>query len=360
MKTTLLLTTLALCASSSFCQLTNILLDYDAVDEIAASDSGGFYERDFWQVNSNFPDADSVRGLSWTVVRFDTLYDADSFVAYSYNDKASMIDSIRVSFMHENISGTQDTVVVSVYEYQGSSGIEVDSLQQITNLVLYDSMIITTTSLTDPFQVGAITIYPALQLALGERFLAGVHFYGDMSNTFNLLTGYTDLCGAACFDPSASPSVFESNSFYRIIYWDGPISFSGVNSLVFDCDGDTNPGEPEECELSPIQNINISSFVSFISDTSDTTTSAGMLDVPLFKLYPNPADNFVLVELNESNNSEVQLSLIDTKGRRLRNKSYSYWSRGRLKLDVSNLPTGLYFLTLTDSLINMTVKLIKN
>lgn len=368
MKTILFLSGFLFVTSTTFSQVTNILLDYDGVDGKLSEDSGAIYDWVFPKLNSYFPDVDSVRGLTWAVVTFDTLalveFDtvtqSDTFIAYSYNDKALTIDSIRMACRHKNITGNPDTIVISVYQYEGTSGLNVDSLQQIANTVLYDSMIVTTTSLTDSINVGFLTIRPDYKLNTGQKFLVGVHFYGDLTNTFELMAGYADYCGMPCFDPSAAPSVFEENSHYKIIYWATPSdSFSGVNSLVFDCDLDNNAGEPEECELSPIQNIAIIAYVSFGSDTSDTTSIAGLMNLPPFRIYPNPADDLVLVHLNEIN-SEVQLSLTDTKGLRLFQQSYSPLSDGQLKLDVSNLPTGLYFVTLTDSRHKATGKFVKN
>ncbi len=359
MKTIFLLCGFLFAASGAFSQITNILLDYDAVDGIVSADSGADYGYTFWKLNAHLPDVDPVRGLHWAVVRFDTLYDADSFKAYTYSDKALTIDSIRVAFKHKNITATPDTIVINVYQYEGTSGIMIDSLQQITNAVLYDTTIVTTTSLTDSTNIGYLIIHPDYKLNTGQKFLAGVYFYGDLSNTFELMAGYADFCGMACFDTSAAPSVFAGNSNYKIIYWDGPFTSSGVNSLVYDCDGDLNPGEPEECELSPIQNLAISAFVSFGTDTTDTTTVAGLVDVTPFRIYPNPADELVAVQLREIS-SEVQLSLADAKGMRLFQKSYSSFFNKELKLDVSNLPAGLYFLTVMDKSQKMTVNLVKN
>lgn len=339
----------------AYSQQTHILLDYDAVDEYVVSDS--LYLREFWVLNSNFPDNNLVRGLSWAVVKFDTLYDADSYIAYTYHDKALIIDSVRLSMMHQNVTGTPDTVIVSIYDYEGTTGVSLDPQQQIANTVLYDTMIVTTVSLTDPFQVGSITIRPGLQLTAGQKFLAGVHFYGDLFNTFNLLTGYSDLCGQACLEPSASPSVFASNSIYRIIYWDGPQRFTGVNSVAFDCDSDLIAGEPQECELFTIQNIAIKAYVSFESETTSIAPQAAAS--ASFRFFPNPTHDIVYAELSDVSPA-VQVAVFDTKGRKLLSEPCFSPSGNRFEIKLGKVPAGIYILAVTDNRYKASFKLIKN
>lgn len=346
--------------SFTFSQVTHILLDYDGVDELATINRGGAYERGFWKLNTRFPDDPSVMGLTWAVVRFDTLYDAGSDTAYAFAGKTLTIDSLRVFFTHENVSGTPDTVVISIYQYEGGTGLVIDSQEQIANTSLYDTTIITTSSLTSTLlQIEAITLRPNLQLAEGAKFLAGVHFYGDLANTFNLIAGYPNFCGSVCFDPSASPSLFEANSHYRIIFWDGPFRFTGVNSIEYDCDGDLIPGEPEECELFTIQNIVMQAFVSFGTDTSDTTSIAHAVLNHSVKIYPQPSDGYIFVEW-DGFYRQSQISIADACGKTVYAALHTPMNGTRELIDIRNLPGGVYFLVLNNHHEVLAKKIIKN
>lgn len=253
----------------------NIVVDFDAVDEITCVDNSGTYERFIWDLNTNYDAADTNRfALTWGVVAVDTLYDANTLVGYPRSSTPVTIDSIDFYITHENTQGTPDTIQLTVYQWQGALGLQVNAQEKIVNAVLYDTLIITTTSLTPAAnQLGVVTIYPDLQLTYpNNRYLVGVHFYGDTANhTFTVLSGYCDACGGACF---ASTSVFELNSLWRMIAWAGTTDLTGINGIAYDCNQNGNVGEPEECEEFPIQNFVFTSYLTIDPAlTSDITVS---------------------------------------------------------------------------------------
>ncbi|MBW8050554.1 MAG: PKD domain-containing protein [Cytophagales bacterium] len=79
---------------------------------------------------------------------------------------------------------------------------------------------------------------------------------------------------------------------------------------------------------------------------TDTTTgiSPGHAGLALgsVKVYPNPANDLLIVEINDLNNSSYDVELYDHMGRLVRN--YQDQSSGKLKINRKNLNTGLYFL----------------
>lgn len=262
-------------ASSGSRAVQQIISDFDAVDEITCVDNSGTYERFIWDLNSNYDPADTNRfALTWGVVAVDTLYDANTLIGYPRSSTPVTIDSIDFFVTHENTQGTPDTIQLSVYAWQGNFGLAVNAQEEITNAKLYDTLIITTTSLTpSASQLGVLTIYPDVQLTYpNNRFLVGVHFYGDTANhTFTVLAGYCDACGGACF---GTTSVFELNSLWRMIAWAGTTDLTGINSIAYNCNGDGIVGDPEECEEFPIQNYAFTSYLTIDPAlTSDITAS---------------------------------------------------------------------------------------
>jgi hypothetical protein len=69
------------------------------------------------------------------------------------------------------------------------------------------------------------------------------------------------------------------------------------------------------------------------------------------RIYPNPVRDFVNVELNLVNEAYVQTSLYNIAGTEVKKWDSNYFSKGeqKLKLDLSFLKTGIYFLKISSS-----------
>jgi len=68
-------------------------------------------------------------------------------------------------------------------------------------------------------------------------------------------------------------------------------------------------------------------------------------NVELFKVYPNPARSFIIVEFNPKlTESNTMIQLIDAGGKLLET-TYSN-ARQYIALEVENLPNGVYFIKL--------------
>ncbi|NNE28473.1 MAG: T9SS type A sorting domain-containing protein, partial [Saprospiraceae bacterium] len=65
-----------------------------------------------------------------------------------------------------------------------------------------------------------------------------------------------------------------------------------------------------------------------------------------FSIYPNPTSNELTVSGEYLLNQQVELKVFDTTGREIFFKEVSE-RIDRYNLDVSNLPTGLYFVVIT-------------
>jgi hypothetical protein len=73
------------------------------------------------------------------------------------------------------------------------------------------------------------------------------------------------------------------------------------------------------------------------------------------KMYPNPANNFVTVEVNNLTNAKLQV--LDVTGKVLMNESLNNTTNS---VNVQQLPTGLYFFKVTSNEGTATSKIIKN
>jgi hypothetical protein len=74
-----------------------------------------------------------------------------------------------------------------------------------------------------------------------------------------------------------------------------------------------------------------------------------------FLLYPNPAKNELFVELLQLTNDDIQVSLLNVQGQLISTNTYSSTS-DRIKLDVSNLASGVYLVSVNTPSGTMTKK----
>ena len=74
-----------------------------------------------------------------------------------------------------------------------------------------------------------------------------------------------------------------------------------------------------------------------------------------FLLYPNPAKNELFVELLQGTNDDIQVSLLNVQGQLISTNTYSSTS-DRIKLDVSNLASGVYLVSVNTPSGTMTKK----
>lgn len=77
-----------------------------------------------------------------------------------------------------------------------------------------------------------------------------------------------------------------------------------------------------------------------------TNILSGIFDSPEpveFILYPNPAQHFVIVRLENENTQPVQIELFHTTGQQISNVRIKKASPTELKIDLGNLATGIYW-----------------
>ncbi len=93
--------------------------------------------------------------------------------------------------------------------------------------------------------------------------------------------------------------------------------------------------------------------------TRGTTGVSNIEDNISMSIYPNPANDFVTIILDdtESNNSKKELSITDINGRLVHNVNLSVGS-GNYKVSISGLRPGLYIVNLVSGMYNFKQKLI--
>jgi hypothetical protein len=91
------------------------------------------------------------------------------------------------------------------------------------------------------------------------------------------------------------------------------------------------------------------------SDQKNTGSSSGMnaenQSFSITRIYPNPVKDYVTVEFHSEETGSLQASLINIAGTEVKKWDSNSISKGdqKLKLDLSFLKTGVYFLKISSS-----------
>ncbi|UZO80237.1 T9SS type A sorting domain-containing protein [Aquimarina sp. ERC-38] len=97
-----------------------------------------------------------------------------------------------------------------------------------------------------------------------------------------------------------------------------------------------------------IDNIRIVKSCNFpLSDKSNTTAGNKLNSIKHFKIYPNPSENKLNIQLYTfpTNNRDIyHLQIFDLQGRVLEDKKNISITNNKTSVDISKLPTGTYFI----------------
>ncbi|MEQ1798606.1 MAG: T9SS type A sorting domain-containing protein, partial [Lacibacter sp.] len=110
-----------------------------------------------------------------------------------------------------------------------------------------------------------------------------------------------------------------------------------------------------------------------ISSTSMTVYHYNLNSLPLsvgersenqlvYKIFPNPFTSTVSVEFSLADTKDIAISIIDLSGRTVLTipKNKVWQGVNKISFDLSELPNGIYFLTIKSKKGLQTVKLVKN
>jgi hypothetical protein len=84
-------------------------------------------------------------------------------------------------------------------------------------------------------------------------------------------------------------------------------------------------------------------------------TGINNIGTSVISIYPNPATDFVVINIATENFAGAMITITDTKGRTVIEKMIS---SSNSKLDISNLGSGVYIISIKSDSINEISKLI--
>ncbi|MBK8657398.1 MAG: T9SS type A sorting domain-containing protein [Bacteroidetes bacterium] len=262
----------------------DVLLDYDGIDELYATDAGFTYARFIWDLNKRWPNTEFA--MDYAAVFFDSLMYADVNGDITFFPKAKTtvtVDSFDAFFIHVNNTGTPDTLKFTVFNTAAATLTGTGAAEVLNTPSLWDTTIITTTTIPlNTTQFTILTFYPNITLPQGQSFGLRVDFTGDTTHTFQVLAGYRDECSDAC---QAEFSYAGLNTGYYLNLTSGTNNFSGYsgplgpNAVFYDCDqsGSFTVGG---CENFPIQNLVFPAYITASVDYGVAITADSLRGCP--------------------------------------------------------------------------------
>ena len=79
------------------------------------------------------------------------------------------------------------------------------------------------------------------------------------------------------------------------------------------------------------------------------------------KIYPNPANELLTLTFNSNTNKDKTIQLINKEGKEISTRKFKALAReNNIQFNIENLPSGIYFIRITDEIENKFIKFIKN
>jgi len=331
-----------------------IWLEYDSADSyINAPVSNSHY---IWDFNQRYTSIDSSH--SSPTVAFDSLYDLYLNYAIPKSTVASLrVDSFYVAMGHQNLSGTNDTIIARI--------VALDANGLPTNTTLWSDTTITDVSMSSNgnwLNAFYNFWYPSFDIpAGGKHFGIEIDYYGDKADTFGIIAGFngasgTGVCTGAII--AGDYSNFYPNSFETWTQYGLYLPDPNQGDIFYDCDQDGNLTLGID-GVSYMQDIIIGAYVT-------VTDNVGLQDLKkmgfgLSQNIPNPVNKTTKIGYDIVDHSkEVTLFVNDLLGNQVMvvNEGSKNTGGHVIDLDVSSLAKGVYTYTLRANDAQLTKKMI--
>lgn len=315
-------------------------IDYDAF-EMDLNDPTPGYERFIWSVNTQVSDSASLNNM---VVMFDSIYDHSTFTTYTpVTDYTSItIDSLWIAGGHNNYSGTQNDIIISVIPV--ASG-----YPNVAGTPYWTNTVSTSTALSagnNWLSSTVIAQQPNYTMpVVTDKFAVMVEYQGAINDTFGILAGYTS--GGACaqiptITSKAVPTLFPFNTVAQWTQYStsGTLPTAGGGDVYYDCDGSGtfNAGDGSNF----VQNGAIWVQVTI----NDAVGIDEVGNEVAYKVYPNPSNNGIFtVELNSNESENVNMVVRDVLGKTIINRNVAISGKTKETVSLSDYSKGVYFLT---------------
>jgi len=339
-------------AASSSRNTTEMLIWYGSAEE-ALYGTGGYNEF-IWDMNSNFGPLDS--NIAYVSLAYPVLINelGDNSTEVDWANVVSVdIDSIFVQVGHENNSGLDDTLRVSIVSLVNG---------RPTGSVLWSEDLISNTSFTGDTNWLSTTFLgfePAIQVT--SEFGVRIEYFGSFQDTFGIVAGYAfaGQCGTNTFD-QAIETLYATNSFrYYTQYASfGLLPNASGADIYYDCNGSGQYEEGQDGE-NFLQNINVAVDVTITDNVSLEELPSAVTE--LSQNYPNPFDGTTALDYTLNSSADVTFEVVDLAGRVVvaENMGTQFAGNYTFEIDGSTLSSGVYYVNMTVNGERVTRKMLR-
>lgn len=338
-------------------------VDYEAYDASLAQSTVNFVEF----LNKNYGPLEGDTGSFYRILHLiDTMIVTQDYSNYNFIDQSSvqsiLVDSIFVALHHQNNSGQNDTLTISIIPVDGNGR------PDIAATPLWTDQVITDTSLTAPstgsgYPISVFNWTPNITLnAPNTKFAITVEYSGALVDTFAFRFGWPST-GAACASFGVNAPI--ASEAYPTAYYQVNVGPNGPSVLFPRQDGtfywylDCNQNGTAEA---PDENI-YQYYTIWASLTVTDNMSAQDFESNGYKLSqnaPNPSNGATNISYEMPSNGEVVFTVTDLSGKVVSIENVGNRNAGKhtYQLNTENLNAGVYFYTMTSNGNKLTKRMI--
>ncbi len=190
----------------------------------------------------------------------------------------------------------------------------------------------------------------------GEEQLALV-LNGTTAAVFDLTTNWQAYSATSNIEADHVIIEYINDSYNR----DAELDYLLINGIAFQAEDqitNTSVYQNASCGGSYSQYMHCPGYIEFKSAAGKGLNNTGMMtfeDLGIL-VYPNPAQNNMTIDLGKNVFEEASLTIYDTLGRKFSRLSLFETQK---TIDVSGLPKGIYFITISSNVNNITSSFIK-
>lgn len=179
-----------------------------------------------------------------------------------------------------------------------------------------------------------------------------LYFRARIENNANTLVEWATTLEINSLRFDVYRSVGDANNFEKITSVKAAGNSNGLLNYSIVDDVTTIPSGPIYYKLVQVDVNNTSHHTEYVR-----VVKTGTSEVKVAKIYPNPASNNAIIALDNYTDKNYKLQLIDVTGRTVKTINVSVVDGlSRTKIDLSNLPSGVYTLSGLDDNIRLIVK----
>ncbi len=248
---------------------SNIAIDYDSFDvkwmyAHTPPDSMHYYS---WNINMNNFNGQTF-SLRYALQTYDTLIDVNNNFAGTARAGATIsVDSFDIYLAHENLSGLDDTFIISVFDKSAATVTGTGVNAKLNSPAIWSDTLITNQNVFPTTDFYVITFKPNVTLPAGHTFGIRTDFAGDTADQLYVLASYRDECSSQGLGDTNK--IAPRNSSYYFNNDAGSGFFNYATNHAYNV--------PNACKYFLIQNLLVYPYitVSTPDPATVTTTTSG-------------------------------------------------------------------------------------